>query len=510
MQLVSTSVEGPTSSSDPAVGGATSGAPASPRSAAAVMGLVGAAAAFVASRPLTDNSFLTHLATGRLILERGVPTENPFLFTGTAFPVPSWWWSVLLAVAERVGGGSAIRLLTAGVAFAVGAVLVRLTLPRGPRDDAGVGADRADPERGSDTGGLLATVLPAALALFCVFQFLSGRPHLAGYLLLALALVVWNERRSPWWMVPIFAVWVNVHGSWLYGVVVLALFGVARLVDDRRWRRRDLGSVGAAVLGLVIGGALYPTAFEILLLPTRQFGDPIEREALQAYREWSRVSIGTPMLWALLALGGVALVGALRQRRWASAAVVVAMVAMGWSGARLVPIAAVSLVPFAAAALRHVGTLGLPSGPAIRRCWAATAAVLAVTVAYCVVVPSYRLDRYPVAAVDWMAARDLVGGDVRVLSHDYVGNYLEWRYGARAEAYVDDRPDAATLVQYRTILRLEDGWQDELAAVDPDVVLWSTESPLTGELEERDDWIVATEQGDYTVFCRAELADRCS
>ena len=66
------------------------------------MGLVGAAAAFVASRPLTDNSFLTHLATGRLILADGVPAENPFLFTGTSFPVPSWWWSVLLA--GRRGG----------------------------------------------------------------------------------------------------------------------------------------------------------------------------------------------------------------------------------------------------------------------------------------------------------------------------------------------------------------------------------------------------------------------
>ena len=33
--------------------------------------------------------------------------------------------------------------------------------------------------------------------------------------------MVWNEERSPWWLVPIFAIWVNVHGSWLYGVVVL-------------------------------------------------------------------------------------------------------------------------------------------------------------------------------------------------------------------------------------------------------------------------------------------------
>jgi hypothetical protein len=90
------------------------------------MGLVGSVAAFVASRPLTDNSFMTHLATGRLILERGVPESNPFLFTGTDFPVPSWWWSVLLGVTEVVAGPTGIRILTAVVAFAVGAALVRL------------------------------------------------------------------------------------------------------------------------------------------------------------------------------------------------------------------------------------------------------------------------------------------------------------------------------------------------------------------------------------------------
>ncbi len=460
----------------------------------AIMGLVGAAAALVASRPLSDNSFLTHLATGRLILDRGVPTDNPFLFTGTGFPVPSWWWSVLLAGTERVAGPAGIRILTAAVAFVLGAVLVRLTRPTGA----------------AQRQGLLATVLPASLALFCVFHFLSGRPHLAGFLLLALALLVWNEHRSPWWIVAIFAVWVNVHGSWLYGVAVVGLFGLARAIDDRRLRPRDVWAVGASLLGVVIGGALYPTAFQIVLLPTRQFGDPVEREALQAYREWAHVSFDQPMLWALIALGAVALVGALRHRRFASAGVVVAMMVMGWSGARLVPIAAVSLVPFAAVALRDVGSLGLPSGVWVRRSWAVSIALIAATITSCVATPAYQMDRYPVAAVDWLEARGLVADRTRVLSHDYVGNYLEWRYGAEANAYVDDRPDAATLVQYRRILRLEDGWRDEFDAVDPQVVLWRTDSPLTEELRDSDDWVDAVELDEFAVFCRADLADRCT
>lgn len=463
-------------------------------SATAVMGLVGAIAALVASRPLRDNSFLTHLVTGRVILEQGVPSENPFLFTGTSFPVPSWWWSILLGLADAVGGGAAIRLVTAVVAFAVGAALVRLTLPL---------------ERG-ETSRLLAAVVPTTLALFCVFQFLNGRPHLAGYLLLAVTLVVWREARSPWWMVALFAVWVNVHGSWLYGVAVLVLFGVARAIDDRRVRLRDLGTVGAAVLGLVVGGALYPRRFELLWLPTRQFGDPVEREALRVYGEWSRVGLDQPMLWALVALGVVAAVGAVRSRRWATAAAVVVLVVMGWSGARLVPIAAVSLVPFAAAALRSAGTLGLPAGRAVRRCWGLTAAILVLTLGYCLVVPSYALQPYPVDAVDWLEDRGLVGGDARLLSHDYVGNYLEWRYGTEANAYVDDRPDAATYVQYQRLLDADEQWPQDVADIAPDTILWADDLPLTAALEESENWQEAGHFGRFTVFCRADLASRCS
>lgn len=460
----------------------------------AVMLLVAAPAALVAARPLSDNSFLTHLATGRLILDSGVPSENPFLFTGSAFPVPSWWWSILLGVVEEVGGATALRLLTAVVAGVLGALLVRLARPEGE-----IGSAR-----------LVAVVLPAVLALVCVLPFLSGRPHLAGFVLLATTLLVWREHRSAWWLVPLFAVWVNVHGSWLYGIAVLGLLAVARAVDERRLERRDPLCVLAAVGGAALGGALYPRAFEIVLLPTRQFGDPVEREALGAYSEWSRVGWDQPVLWALLVLGAVALVGAVRRRRWGDTLAVVVLVLLGWSGGRLVPIAAVTLVPFAAAALRDVGTLVLPSGRAARASVAAAGAIVIATLVYVVVTPEYDLERYPVAAVDWLEERGLVGDAARVVTHDDVGNYLEWRFGAAANAYVDDRPDAATLLQYRDLLRVEPGWQDELASIDPDVVLWRADSDLSDELGESTGWHRAAEVDDYVVFCREGLRTRCT
>jgi len=455
--------------------------------------LIGGIAAVIAARPISDNSFLTHLATGRLIVDQGLPTQNPFLYSSTSFPVPSYWWSIVLGVVDTVAGGAGLRLLTALLAGLLGALVVRLAA-----------GGRHDP-----APGLLAVVVPAALTLMCLFQFLSGRPHLIGFVLLALAVLVWKERRSPWWLVPIFMVWANVHGSWLYGLVVIGMFVVAEAVDGRRVLPRQAAMIGTAVLGTAIGGALYPERFALILLPTRQFGDPIEREALQAYNEWRRVSLAEPVLWMMVGLAILALFGCIRQRRWAMTAVVALLVVMGVSGLRLVPIAALALVPFAALGLSGIGTLRVPSGRTASVTGAIGGLICIGALGYCVVGPAYDLSAFPVKATDWLEDRDLVGNETRVVTHDVGGNYLEWRFGDRSNTWVDDRPGAATLLDYAQLQRFTDEWPEALDRADGDIVIWESTAKLTGALEDDPDWVVGTEAGRYTVFCRAELAERC-
>lgn len=477
--------------------------------AAAVAGLAATFTAMSAARPLAESSFLTHLATGRLILESGVPQSNPFLFTGTRFPVPSWWWSVAVAGAERVGGTGAIRLLTALLGGLLGALLVALVM----RPTPGAGGGASTPTSATQpSDGLVRVAVPVALALLCTVEFLNARPHLAGFVLLAAALLsVVRSERSPWWLVPLFVVWVNTHGTWLYGVVAVCAVVGARALDDRAVRRRDATAVGAVLLGTLVGGALYPDRFALLLLPARQFGDPVEREALRSYEEWGSVGLDQWSAWPLLALAALALWGCRRERRPAGAVVVLASTVAGMSGLRMVPVAAIVVLPFAAEALRGVGSIGLPTGRTARRVAAvsgATGILLAVT---CFTGSGYDLERFPVRAVDRLEERGLVAReDVRVLSHDYVGNYLEWRFGERANAFVDDRPDAATLLEYRRLLRMEPGWRDVLARSGADVVLWREDRPLADALEDEDGWRRAFRTDGFVVYCADSVARSCS
>lgn len=477
-----------------------------------IMWVFAGLSALIAAAPISDNSFLTHLATGRLILDSGLPNQNPFLYSSTDFPVPSYWWSILLGAVDWAAGATGLRLLTAGLAGLLGALLVRMTASAEATELVAAASPSAAEvtQDGSSLPGLLAVLLPAGLGFICLLSFLNGRPHLIGFVLLALMVLVWKEGRSAWWLLPIFAVWVNVHGSWLYGLIVLGMYLVATTIDARKLMPKQFALAGTALLGVLIGGALYPDRFALLLLPAKQFGDPIEREALQSYQEWGRVGFDQPMLWMMLAIAILAIFGCIRQRHYAMTVMVGLLVVLGFSGLRLVPIAAVALLPFAAIGLRGIGTVGLPSGRMAKAVGGFGLLLCAAAGARCVIAPSYQLDSFPVAAVDWLEARDLVGNDTRVTTHDFAGNYLEWRYGEQANTWVDDRPGAATMVAYVNMLRLSDGWQQSLAGSNGDVLIWRTSDKLTGQLKKDPEWVVGTQAGEFTVFCKARLAGRCS
>jgi len=94
---------------------------------AALLGAVSGAAA------LGDNSFFTHLATGRRILDGHLPSTDPYSFSahGHAWVIQSWFASLLYGLADEVGHGLGIRLGVAALSALLAVLLWRLTRPAG-------------------------------------------------------------------------------------------------------------------------------------------------------------------------------------------------------------------------------------------------------------------------------------------------------------------------------------------------------------------------------------------
>lgn len=457
--------------------------------------------AMVASGPISDNSLLTQIATGRLQASGGLPGTNPFLVTSSDFPVPSWWWSAALGWAERFDGLGAVRFFTVVAAALLGWLIVAVARPSTKPLDAPRNA--------------LVQLVPAALVLVILQPWINGRPQLGGFVLLAASLVVWWRRRSPWWMVAIFALWVNVHGSWLYGLAVLGLLWVAECIDKRRLCTSRLRWLAGSAGGVLAGGLFYPERFRLVLLPGEQFGSPEARTAIGLYHEWMRPQLSSPWPWLFGLLLALALHGVLGGRRGAgsrrgSALVVIGLALMGLSAQRTLPVAAVALGAFAADGVLRLTDLGVPPIK-LRRLVSAVGVVAIIGAAFSSwLAPHEDLSRYPVEEVDWLADRNLVANDeVKVLHNDWVGNYLEYRFGEEANAWVDDRPSASTMIDYVRLRGLSPGWRRVIEAADPDVVLWQAEDRLPDELAGFPQWRTVLTTDRFRVLCHARIAARC-
>src|SRR5205085_12394954 len=101
-----------------------------PSLAALIGGVVAFVSLLIGLGPLNDNSFLTHLATGRIMWEtHHIPHSDPYTFTapGKSWVVQSWLASLLYGATDNWWGPAGLLLLMGVSAAAVGTLVWTLT-----------------------------------------------------------------------------------------------------------------------------------------------------------------------------------------------------------------------------------------------------------------------------------------------------------------------------------------------------------------------------------------------
>ena len=192
----------------------------------------------------TDGDLGRHIRVGETILaEGGLFYTDRFSHTMAGQPfVPYEWLSeVLFAAAHRLGGLAGALVLT-GIVVAAAYALVVLFLQR-----SGV-----DP--------LLAFATAIAAGVLGAVHWLA-RPHV--FTLLGAVATLWllerGGRRAPVVAVGIFALWANLHGGFLYGLVLIGLY-LAGDALEIRWGHGRAHWVGRLRQhGLLLAGALAGT-----------------------------------------------------------------------------------------------------------------------------------------------------------------------------------------------------------------------------------------------------------
>lgn len=430
---------------------------------------------------LDDNSFLTHLATGRLILDRGsVPSADVFTFSasGATWVVQSWLASIAFAVAERLDGPAGIILLRAGLSGALAGLAWALTRP---------------------AGALLPRLTITTLVVIAGTTAWAERPLLFGLLGLATTLLIADRRADPRWLVPVMWVWANCHGSFPLGLVALAALALGRRLDGES-AAVELRALLWAAVG-TLSACVGPLGPRVLLFPVELLS---RQSVLSDVLEWQAPRFTTAAERAFLLQVLLSVVVIARRPTWRS--VVPFAVFLGAALVASRNIGPAGLVFAAATSPAAVG-LGSLTGDE-HRTWVLPATGLVR--ALIIIVGLGRADAgfngapYPVAAASWVESHRFAEDGMRIVSQDYVGNYLEARFGPRRLVFVDDRYDTLpvdVLDDYRVLLAGRPGWESTLDGLRADAVLWRIDEPL-GQLlaasarwriEYTDEgWVVAT------------------
>jgi hypothetical protein len=400
---------------------------------------------------LESNDVFWHIAAGEWMAEHGeIPMRDPFSYTaeGSRWIFHNWLFDLPLYSLDEHFGLAGLIVGRALIVGALGLLLFALLRPFCPPALAGV----------------LATL---ALAAMRVRFFM--RPLLGSFFLFAavIGLLIRHDRtddpdprRLSFWAIPgLVLVWANMHASVIFGLILIATFWLARVLQRRpQWGWLWLG-VASLCASLVNpnGYRILSYPFEIarmhgaLSLPNQEFMAPgLTNPALLFY-------------WALIVAGSAVLLLAWRRVPLHLWILIAGFGYLGLTSYRGVPILSIVLI-FA------IATLVRTERPILRHAGVACALMLAITTGAVVAFPremkiQLMPDRQPVSAADFA---DRVGLRGRLFNSSPYGGYLIHRWYPERQVFIDGRD----LLHRDTILRLrEQGYGAVLADYDVQWIL---------------------------------------
>lgn len=244
-----------------------------------------------------DPGTFWHVTTGELVLRDGFLRSDPYTFTfaGTWWVPYQWLGEVAMTLAHRVGGFDTVLLGAVTLVAATFAWLAARLLRTGLH--------------------FVLASAAVAVAVAAAGSHFHVRPHLFTIAATAalMALLVETDAARPklkrlLWLIPLCAVWTNVHGGVLGGIGTLGIafagwvvwWRLGRPSPLKTWREAGLLALVALGCGLATLASPYgldmPKTWGVIM------GAPELREIVA---EHSPLDLAKPFAWPVLAMAAV-------------------------------------------------------------------------------------------------------------------------------------------------------------------------------------------------------------
>lgn len=434
---------------------------------------------------LLSDSFW-YIATGRAVLDTGhFPPVDPFSYTAMRTP-----WVVHMP-------GSVVLFAWLDRHFGLLSILRVCVLV----ETAALGVLWLSSSR--STAGRVALFPLMAFTVYLQRDDLCARGQVFGDLLFALLLIIAARFRDGrpvrWWIAPLLgAAWVNLHSSFLLGVLIPVIGAVGQVFDPREKRHSMIGPWVFAMLlalGTLVnpyGAALVRDVLTLASHPTTQ-----QQTLFVSPDFWRTDTVVT------FALAAVALAGCARSRETKGhggrVLLLVALMCAAASGLRYLPLLCYVAISVLGPTMDQVLAEGIAhlrrsAGDRVHMATraASVVAVVAAAVATGVSARALRTPKDPFAQVPIEAARFVQGHRLDNVVNDYHwGGFLLYVWQGAPKVFIDGRSHLYYNGVFQDALDLaavKPGYGEKLELYEARTALLEAGSPLALVLEHRDGW----------------------
>ena len=228
----------------------------------------------ISHRFLLDPDTFTHIGIGREIWETGrFPHHDEYSHSFFGYPwiAKEWLSQIILYFAHYFGGWNLVVVLITFALSLAGSLLYLFLSLR--------------------INNSLAVIL-SYLALVLSMQTYLARPHILTFPLL----LIWTEyllraseqARAPcFWLLPVIAVWANLHGTFTIGLAIAGLCFLSFFEHVRFTQIRELAKWVLFLWACVAVSLVHPYGYKAILISF----SVIQNEWLNLPGEWSAVDV---------------------------------------------------------------------------------------------------------------------------------------------------------------------------------------------------------------------------